>query len=138
MRKYYIDTAIWRDLHENRKDRFRPLGEWAFELFKVIRANKEEVLYSDMVIDELSKDFDKEKIHNLFDIARQEKLLKKVEINGEQVKEAARLNKKSGIPFGDCLHAILARDNDAVMVTRDHHFEMLQDIADVKKPEDLI
>ena len=36
---YYVDSAIWRDLHENRTDKFRPLGEWAFELFRKILFN---------------------------------------------------------------------------------------------------
>lgn len=36
--KYYVDTAIWRDLHENRKDKSKNLGELAFESFKKIRA----------------------------------------------------------------------------------------------------
>lgn len=30
--KYYLDACIWRDYFENREDRFRPLGEWAFRL----------------------------------------------------------------------------------------------------------
>lgn len=42
--KYYIDTAIWRDLHENRKDKNKPLGELALKLFRKIRINKEKVL----------------------------------------------------------------------------------------------
>jgi hypothetical protein len=36
VKKCYIDAAIWRGLHENRSDRFRPLGDWAFELVKKI------------------------------------------------------------------------------------------------------
>lgn len=37
----------------------------------------------------------------------------------------------------DC-HVILARDNNAIMVTRDEHFYKLTDIVSVKKPEELI
>ena len=136
--KYYIDAAIWRDFHENRTDRFRPLGEWAFELFRKIKIAKEKVLYSDMVVDELSKDFDKNDIAKIFSIISEANLLEKVEIKEEQIKEAAGLCKQLKISFGDCLHAILARDNDAIMVTRDKHFAELQDLVDVKNPEELI
>ncbi len=135
-KKYYVDAAIWRDLHENRSDRFRPLGDWAFELFNKIRKDKGKILYSDIVIDELSIAYEKETIKNLFDDISE--LLEKVEIKKGQVIEAKKLSKKFKIPFGDALHGILARDNKAVMVTRDHHFEELQDMVDVKKPEELI
>jgi hypothetical protein len=66
MVKYYLDTAIWRDLHENRTDRFRPLGEWAFELFRVIRKEKSIVLYSDLVVEELFINYDKKEIDKIF------------------------------------------------------------------------
>jgi len=134
--KYYLDTSIWRDLHEGREDKFRPLGEWAFELLRKIRINQEKVLYSDLTLDELSIAYDKETITKLFqDIAE---LLEKVEIKENHVNEASKLSKKHNIPFGDALHGILARDNNAIMVTRDHHFEKLIGIVSVKKPEDLI
>ena len=134
--KYYIDTAIWRDLHENRSDRFRPLGDWAFELFKKIRKDKGKILYSNLIIDELSIAYNKEIIKKLFEDISE--LLEKVEIKKEQIKEAKKLNKELKIPFGDVLHGILARDNNAIMITRDHHFEELQGMVDVKKPEELI
>ncbi len=134
--KYYLDSAIWRDLHEGREDKFRPLGEWAFELLRKARINKEKVLYSDLTVDELSAAYGKETINKLF--KDEVELLEKVEIKEHQVKEAAKLSKKHNIPFGDVLHGILARDNNAIMVTRDHHFEKLSDIVSIKKPEDLI
>lgn len=136
--KYYLDAAIWRDFHENREDKFGPLGEWAFDLFRKIRETKSKALYSDLVVDELSKDFNQDEIKEIFKIMSDENLLEKVEMKKEQFQEAARLKRELKIPFGDCLHAIIARDNDAIMVTRDQHFELLQDIVDVKKPEELI
>ncbi len=135
-RKYYLDSAIWRDLHENRHDRFRPLGEWAFELLKKIRESNEKIIYSNLVLDELSIAYDENTIRNLFDSVSE--IMEKASINKEQVIEAKKLNRKLNIPFGDALHAILARDSNAVMVTRDHHFEELQDIAEIRKPEELI
>jgi predicted nucleic acid-binding protein len=134
--KYYLDSAIWRDLHEGREDRFRPLGEWAFELLRKIRISRDKVIYSKLIVDELSVAYDKETITKLFQNTTE--MLQRVEINENQVREAARLSKKYNIPFGDALHGILARDNDAIMVTRDHHFEKLNNIVSVKKPEDLI
>jgi len=134
--KYYVDTAIWRDLHENRKDKSKNLGELAFESFKKIRSNKGKIVYSDFVVEELSRAYDKQTIDKLF--KGESELLEKVEISKEQIKEAVDLSKDLKIPFGDALHSVLARDNDAIMITRDHHFRKLKDKITIKKPEDLI
>ena len=136
--KYYIDACIWRDFHENREDKFRPLGEWAFNLFRLIRETKSKVLYSDLIKDELSKDYNQEQIVEIFRIISEEGLLEKIELKKEQFQEAAKLKRERNLPFGDCLHAIIARDNQAIMITRDKHFEELQDVVESYKPEDLV
>lgn len=136
--KYYVDVCIWRDFHENREDKFRPLGEWAFEMFRKFKENKSLVLYSELTTNELSKDFNPEQIKEIFKIISEAGLLQKVELRKQQFQEAAKLRSERKLPFGDCLHAIIARDNQAVMITRDTHFEELQDIVKSAKPEDLI
>ena len=133
--RYYLDTAIWRDLHDNRKDKSKNLGELAFELFGRIRSNKEKIVYSDFVVEELSRAYDEQTISKLF--KNVSALLEKVEISEKQMKEAAVLSKELNIPFGNALHGVLARDNNAIMVTRDKHFKKLKDKIVVKKPEEL-
>ena len=133
--KYCLDTAIWRDLHEDRKDRYKDLGELALALFLKIRLNQGKILYSDLVIDELSRAYDKKIIKNLFKNVSD--VLVKAEINEKQVKEAANLSQNLKIPFGDALHGVVARDNRAVLVTRDRHFKKLGDQIVIIKPEDL-
>ena len=91
-RRYYIDTAIWRDLHENRKDKSKHLGELAFELFRKIRVNKEKILYSDFVVEEMSHAYDKQTIEKIF--REVSALLDRAEISEKQVKEAADLLKQ--------------------------------------------
>lgn len=136
--RYYIDTSIWRDLHEGRKDRFRDLGEWAFQMFKKIRQNKDKIIYSDLVIEELSIAFDKQEIGRIFRLASEEGVLERIEIKEQQAQEAAKLRRQLNVPFGDALHAVLARDSKAILIARDHHFEELTTIATIKKPEELI
>ena len=135
--KYYIDACIWRDFHENREDKFRPLGEWAFMLFRIIRETQSIVLYSDLVVEELSIAYGADQIREIFKIIEQEGLLEKVQMKKEQFQEAARLHREQKLPFADVLHAILARDNGAIMVTRDVHFESFGNIVTIRKPEDL-
>lgn len=136
--KYYIDACIWRDFHENREDRFRPLGEWAFNLFRMIRETQSKALYSDLVVEELSVAYDANEIRGIFNIMESGGLLEKVDLNKEQFQEAARIKRERKLPFADLVHAIIARDNGAIMVTRDAHFEDFKDIVTIRKPEDLL
>ena len=136
--RFYLDSSIWRDYYENRKDKFRPLGEWALRLIKNIIENKNYILYSDFVIKELKIGYNKDEINKIFEIVNKRNLLIKVNISESQIKESAILCKKKEVAFGDALHAVLARDNKAIMVTRDKHFIELNHIAEIKKPEDLI
>jgi len=135
---FYLDSSIWRDYYENRSDNLRPLGEWALMLINNILESGDFILYSDFIIEELKIKYSEEGIRNILEIADKRNLLLKADISESQAKEAAILCKRRKVSFGDALHAILARDNNAIMVTRDKHFLELTDIAEVKKPEELI
>lgn len=136
--KYYIDTSIWRDYYEDRKDKLRPLGEFAFKLIKYIKENKDRIVYSDLIIKELSIKYNPEDIKKIFEIISEKDLLIKADYNNKQIQEAEKLAKKYSIPKGDALHTVLARDNDAILVTRDMHFNELSKIVKVKKPEEIL
>ena len=96
------------------------------------------MLYSDLVVQELMIKYSKEEISSILSIIFNIGLLDKVSISKGQAREAADLCKKRNIPFADALHAILSRDNKAILITRDKHFQKLTDIAEIKKPEDLL
>ncbi len=137
-KRYYFDTSIWRDYYENRSDRFRPLGEWALKLINEILESQDIILFSDFVIEELKVKYSEEEINKILEVVSKRDLLIKVNISEQQTIEAAKLCKEKKVAFGDALHTILARDNNAVMVTRDKHFLELLDIVEIKKPEDLV
>jgi len=132
--KYYIDACIWRDYFEDRKDRFRPLGEWAFKFIKKIIEEEGIFVISDHLLIELESYMSSEEIKDLFEIVP-EKLRLYIEANEKQNMGALNLCKRLKIPFGDCLHYILARDNDALLISRDRHFI---NFKNMKKPEELI
>src|SRR3989344_7803123 len=126
--KFYIDTCIWRDYFENRSDNFRPLGEWALSLLKGIIKREEIIFFSEITVNELRIKYTDIQIRGIFNIVQQYNLLQEVKIGDVQIREMNRISSNSGIPRIDCLHAILARDNGAVLVTRDKHFAELQRI----------
>ena len=130
--RLYIDTSIWLDVFFRRGNH----GNIAFHLFqKALRMNTE-VVVSDLVIKELRRlGLPTDKIIGIFHSLKP--VIRHIHMSRGQVQEAKRLAKALRIPGGDALHAILARDCAAVMVTRDRHFSRLA-IVPVQKPEELI
>lgn len=135
--KYYIDSCIWKDYFENRSDRFRPLGDWALRLINKIIKEDDLFLFSDHLMNELNKQYSSEDLNKFFEIIPK-KLIIKVNTTKKQAKEAFKIKNKLNISFGDALHAIIARDNKAILVSRDKHFYELTKEVTIKKPEDLI
>lgn len=73
-----------------------------------------------------------------FEFLRDMKLIEEVKISSKQVDEARRIAVEKKVPGSDVLHAVLTRDNNAVLITRDQHFELLWDIVKSLKPEEVI
>ena len=136
VKRFYLDTAIWRDYFEDSKDGIRPLGEFAFQFLKNCEKKGCKVLYSSLVVQELKSDYSNERVAEVFSPFKH--FLVEVPISNEQISEARKiLPSAEGTHLKDALHAVLARDNDAVMVTRDKHFDALSHFVEVARPEDI-
>lgn len=133
MAKYLIDTCIWRDYYENRTDRFRPLGEWAFEFLRKITITHQ-ILFPSVVEEELLLNLNQNLVNDII----HDYMAVRVSSSANQTAEANRIERARNLPFNDVLIAIMARDSGAIVISRDHHFEQLMDIVIVKKPEDLL
>ena len=135
-RRFYLDTAIWRDYFEDRRDSLRPLGEFAFRFLKDCEKHDCEVLYSHLVVYELHSHYSPERVKQVFSSFSH--YLKEVSISPDELSEARTLNRElKDTHTSDIVHAILARDNCAVLITRDRHFEALSDIVQVLTPEEV-
>ena len=66
------------------------------------------------------------------------KIIQKIFVTTTQRDEAKKIATERNLPPGDVLHAIIARDNSLIMVTRDKHFKKLEDITKHYKPEEII
>ena len=135
--EYIIDTSIWVDLYEDRKGyNNEPLGDYAFKLLVKIKANEKVIVLTDFLIKELETLYSVAEINGMFKPF--EKITEKIIATEKQREEAKKISKERGVPAGDALHAIVARDNDLILVTRDRHFRKLEDISKHYKPEELI
>ena len=134
--KYYLDTSIWMDYYEDRKDPSKDIGEFAFKLLVKLLASKSTIVVSDFLLRELEVTYSLDKVRGM--TLHFEHLMEKVSLSKEQNEEAKKIAEKRKIPKGDAIHAILARDNKAILVSRDNHFQKLRDICEVMKPEEII
>jgi predicted nucleic acid-binding protein len=128
MQRYYLDTCIWIDYLENREDRFRPLGEWALRLIKQIVQDEDVIVYSELVIKEIKEMMTI--VPHIF--------LEKIISTNSHWKEANKLAKKLNTPIADKIHVVIAKEINAIIVTRDKHFYEFQTIGNIKRAEDLL
>ena len=67
-----------------------------------------------------------------------EDITEKVYTNQKQNDEAKKIALEKNLPPGDVAHAILSRENNFVLVTRDNDFKEVRNISKHYKPEELI
>jgi predicted nucleic acid-binding protein len=133
---YYLDTSIWLDFLENRNEPNLQKGKYAKLLIEKVVANSLKIIYSEIISKELrAQGYQTFELDFLF--LKLKGILYCSDVENRQIGKAKDLAEKRGIPFLDALHALIARDNKAIMVTRDTHFRLLRDIVDCRKPEEL-
>ena len=136
MTKYYDDTCIWRDYYENRSDKLKPLGEFALLFFNNVIKNKDIILISDVIIDELSINYSLEQINLIFKVIKENNLLIKINLDKKIMNDAYLLHADLKLGKGDAINSAIAKKYSAILVTRDFHY-LITDIV-IRKPEDLI
>jgi len=139
-KRYYLDTCIWRDHYENRYGpQGRPLGDYAAKLFAKIMKDKAIIIFSTHIIHEMKKAFAPEEIEEMFQILFLLNILKKTEITKKDWEQARKIAQERHVSKSDSLHAILARKNNATLITQNlKDFEKFRDIITIKRPEDIV
>ncbi len=134
--RYYFDTSIWLDLFEDRNEPNLPKGKLVEDLINTIVKNNDIIVYSDLIIDELSSlGYSTYEIEELFKPFL--RFLIFTEHTEKHLGKGKDLAAKRKVPLFDAMHALIARDTKAIMVTRDKHFMLLVDIVKSKRPEDV-
>mgnify|MGYP001595781821 CR=1 FL=1 len=136
MAKYYLDTSIWLDLFESRNEPHLPKADYAEAFIEGVISKGETLIYSNAVKVELEgQDYAWWEIDRFFEPLT--KVLEYVEYTVKQFTKAKDLAAKRNLPLMDALHAILARDCKAMLISRDTDFSELKDIVKTEKPEDV-
>ena len=131
--RLYLDTSIWLDILEDRGEN----GRVAQALLRKAITEKWIIIFSDLHLEEM-KHLGL-LIRDIFDVMKTvHPNVRRVHLSRDQLLEGTRLGKERKVPKDDVRHAILARDNDAVLVSRDKDFNKLTDITEVRLPEDLV
>ena len=139
MTNYYLDSCIWRDHYENRfGQRGRPLGSYASKLIMKIIQEKDTIIISDLILYELKRDYADTEIEHMLTLLSVLGRLQRVTFSNDEDDESKKLAKMLQIPIPDALHAVIARDCSAILVSQDKHFQQLKDIVNVKRPEELL
>ena len=135
---FYLDTCIWRDFYEARfGQRGNPLGKYAGSFFSKLIKDKTTIYFSDHNIIELRIAYGDNEVNEMFNLLFFIGMLKKADVKKEDYAGARKISAERGVPPADALHALIARNCKAIMVTRDRHFEQLKDIVEIKKPEEI-
>ena len=136
MNVYYFDTCIWLDLWELRDELNFPRGKLAEKLVRKIVRENGRIVYSDLTLVELQDaGYTLQEITERFRDLR--RILEFVQSTEKQIGRAAELSQRREVPRGDALHALIARNERAALVTYDLHFQRLKDITDPKTPREI-
>ena len=136
MRLFYVDTNIWIDYFENRSDGLRPLGEWANQFFIQCKQFHAHIVVSDHVLNELSQFYTPQQLDLFFESFG--KLIVNISTKNNQLVEAKNIERSfPESHHADILHAIIARDMNALVITRDKGFYSLSKIVRVARPEEI-
>lgn len=134
---YYLDTSIWLDFFENRNEPKIQKGTWAKMLIGKIINDNSKIILSEVVKNEMiALGYSRYEIEDLFKPFQ--RIIVNIYSTRRQFGLAKDLSKKRKVPLFDCLHAVLARDHRATMVTLDKHFNKLLDIIKYRKPNEII
>ena len=110
----YIDTNVWIDFFLNRKDKLRPLGDFAHELLIKTTQCKYNIVISDWLLKELTKT---NHINSYKELEKQLLNLNKIEYIKTDYKDISYAKKEKH--WHDALHEILAiKSNALYLVTR--------------------
>lgn len=140
MKRVLVDSNIFLDYYLDRKDNLLPLGEFAFQFVKRAIGCEFLILICDLILQELEDTLKiKQELiqKTIFSELNKKHKLLFMQHNKELAYKAKRMAIERSLPTNDCLFALMAKENNAIVISMDKHFEKLTDIVEFFKPEEL-
>jgi len=138
--KLYLDADVWLNFWLDEMLGFIPASHYLEELLDKALKEKWTIVISEEVKKEIkragvSMDDLEEKLSDF----RLENILEEVEVGERDAELARKIFRERGLHASDAIHAALAIKSKAIFVTRNiKHFKVVQDILEIRKPEDLL
>lgn len=134
MVRIYCDTNIFLDYFGSRKDRFRDLGEFAFQIFRRTLDCEFELIISDWLLYELKNYVPPEKLKEFLEEFKKKNKIIKINKTDEDIKKAKEISSH----FQDILHQLLAKKAGAkYLLTRDIQGYVVMEGLEIKFPENI-
>ena len=139
MKKYFVDTCVWRDFYEDRQSTDKSkIGSHASKFIKNILDKRHTILINKYILYELKNKYTDEEINELLMFFKYLNILENVEISNSEYNETKIISKNKNLPIVDCIIAIQSRNYDAIVITRDNHFlKKLSYICKAELPESI-
>ncbi len=134
--KIYIDSNIWLDFWLDRILNLLPAGHYAKNLLDRVISCEFTIILSDFIFKELETNIkiDVSERMNAFKTINK---LTVTDVTKQIFFDAKKLAKERSIPISDAVHALMARQEGAILVSRDKHFKEVEDLIEVRLPEEL-
>ncbi len=137
--KLYIDADVWLNFWLDEMLGLIPASHYTEELLGKACREDWTIVISEHVKKEIfKKKVSPEDLENMLAKLREGGLLEEVEAGQRDIELADRIYRSKGLHRSDALHATLAIKSKAIMVTRTAHFNLVKDLVEIRKPEDLL
>ncbi len=128
MPSYYLDTNIWLDIHEQRGSN----SDNALTFLRDALTSDAIFVWSTLHTAELKRlDYTLDEQHTLITIIPSSRR-RLISVTRHNINTARRLARQRDVPVHDALHAVLAKEHAAIIVTRDRHFLRFSDIVEIR------
>ncbi len=133
----YIDTNVYIDYFEDRRDKFRPLGEFAYQIFQRTLSCEFSIVFSGLLLKEILNHTKEQQLSALLHELKEKNKILETKATFEDKVKTRQIVKEKRTSFNDTLHAVIAQRMDAeFLVTRNiQDFLELQEMVKILLPE---
>lgn len=123
MNKYYLDTDIWIDCLQGKSS-----------IIDDLLMKNSIIIYSDILEEELLMKFLREELAYKLSLIPCEHIIK-VKMDEIQFMTAEKIAKRANLSISDVIHAIIAKDNQAIFLTNSAYLIEGLGIVELKRPK---